>query len=74
MSKPATRSPTRKPQVVLSALRGEISIAVAAVLCLALALGCSASRDAAPSKDGSPVLMGQGGFGCLAGSVCHAQR
>ena len=51
MSKPATRSPKRKPQVVLSALRGEISIAVAAVLCLALPLGCSASRDAAPSED-----------------------
>ena len=51
MSKPATRSPKRKPQVVLSALRGEISIAVAAVLCLALPLGCSASRDTAPSED-----------------------
>ena len=51
MSKPATRSPKRKPQVVLSALRGEISIAVAAVLCLAVPLGCSASRDAAPSED-----------------------
>ena len=26
------------------------------------------------SQSGSTRLMGQRGFGCLAGSVCHAQR
>ena len=51
MGNPPSKSAEDKVRIVLAVLRGEISIAAAAALCLALALGCSALQVAAPSED-----------------------